>query len=493
MKNRLRFILLFFIPLGISILFYACRKDTAIDFFQFGEEQFTNPDVPMDSNLAKIYYKKALKPTQNLVTANAKSAKANKKLLKFKDLYQSETYEFTFVEIPLYYNQRPSSFFNRENLSAEDAQKVLDGSFDRLIIYKDKNTGKVDQRIIRFIPSFEYLQKNNNDISNNHLNKLDRNFNGYLKYMSWDGTDLYLLKIVNGRSVQKFDYKTINSAKSARTSETCETICSWDYVQNCWYSDPEHTQNEHCGEWTLVATSCWSECTGTVTPPVNPCPSGNCGGSTPPVDQTGNTWPNNILLLEPHVSSVVKDMVKYLECFNATLPATINIYVDQPEANTSKTWSGTINDPDVGHTFVSIEQTIGSQVITRVFGFYPNKSINPFYGQTAGSEIHNDGGHLYDVKVTVVVPPAKLAAALTFSKNYSQGYDLDNYNCTDFGLGFANTIGVHLPDVDGTWPGGGGSNPGNLGQSIRGLESSTNMTIKKTSGTAVGNTGNCGN
>lgn len=52
---------------------------------------------------------------------------------------------------------------------------------------------------------------------------------------------------------------------------------------------------------------------------------------------------------------------------------------------------------------------------------------------------------------------------------------------------------MHLPDIDGTWPGGGGSNPGNLGQSIRGLEKTTNMTIKKTSGTAVGTAGNCGN
>lgn len=493
MKNKLRFTLFFLIPISISLLFYACSKDSTIEYFEVGEEQLENPKAPMDSILAQIYYKTMLKPTQNIHSTASKSDKSNKKLLKFKDIYQSETYEFSFVEIPIYYNQRPSSFFRKENYSQEDSQKILDGSFDRLIIYKDKESGKIDQRIIRFIPNIEYLRKHNYDISHNHLNKLDRDFNGYLKYMSWDGTDLFLLKIVNGRSIQKYNYKTIKETSNAKTSQTCETICNWEYVQNCWYSDPEHTQNEHCGEWTLVSTTCWSECNGTTTPPTNPCPSGDCGGTTPPTEANGGTWDTNIVLLEPHINSIVTDMTKYLECFNPNVSAVVNIYVDQPEAGTAKTWTGAINDPIIGHTFVSIEQTVNNQVITRVFGFYPDKGVNPFNDQTAGSEIHNDAGHSYDVKVTVAVSPAKLAAALAFSKNYSSSYDLDNYNCTDFGIGFASVVGVHLPDVSGTWPGGGGSNPGNLGQSIRGINASEGITIKKTSGTAYGNQGTCNN
>jgi hypothetical protein len=45
-------------------------------------------------------------------------------------------------------------------------------------MYKNKNTGTIDQAIVTYIPDSGYLQKHHNDISGNHINKLDADFNG---------------------------------------------------------------------------------------------------------------------------------------------------------------------------------------------------------------------------------------------------------------------------------------------------------------------------
>jgi len=68
--------------------------------------------------------------------------------------------------------------------------------------------------------------------------------------------------------------------------------------------------------------------------------------------------------------------------------------------------------------------------------------------------------------------------------NHSSTYHLDLYNCTDFAIGIGNAAGLNLPESDGTWPGGGGSNPGTLGSHIRGLNSTGNITINKVESTA---------
>ncbi|MCL1658564.1 MULTISPECIES: hypothetical protein [Elizabethkingia] len=50
--------------------------------------------------------------------------------------------------------------------------------------------------------------------------------------------------------------------------------------------------------------------------------------------------------------------------------------------------------------------------------------------------------------------------------------------------------GISLPKTSGNWPGGGGSNPGNLGQDLRNLNNSSVQ--KNTSGgNAPKNTGSC--
>ena len=239
-----------------------------------------------------------------------------------------------------------------------------------------------------------------------------------------------------------------------------------------------------------------------VTPPGggggDPPPTGGGGGGdyggNPGGDGGGGGGSTNTefttTLTITSSGEIIQNMQEYLKCFSAYSPAIVNIYVKQPTSNSSNTWSGSPYEPNVGHTFVSIEQS----GIVRVFGFYPDLSvsINPFsISPTAPALMRNDGGHSYDVKVTINVSGAKMGNILTSAKSYISMYNLNSYNCTDFAIDIANSTGFYLPDNIGYWPGGGGSNPGNLGQDIRGMNNSNNVVIKKTPGIAISNIGSC--
>lgn len=90
------------------------------------------------------------------------------------------------------------------------------------------------------------------------------------------------------------------------------------------------------------------------------------------------------------------------------------------------------------------------------------------------------------------VPINKVTNLLSYIKNYDKTYDLNEYNCTDFGIGVFNAAGYSLPKTTGSWGVGSGRNPGDLGQDIRSLNNS-NFQINKNGGTTPLNKGNCTN
>lgn len=113
----------------------------------------------------------------------------------------------------------------------------------------------------------------------------------------------------------------------------------------------------------------------------------------------------------------------------------------------------------------------GGNSITQTFGFSPSVEVNPLTGNIscAGAFV-NDSSHGYDVSTT--------GAPI---------YNLDTNNCTDYAMDIFNQTGNTLPDTNGTWIVGGGSNPGNLGQDIRNLNN-TNVTTNSNGGTAPAST-----
>ena len=191
------------------------------------------------------------------------------------------------------------------------------------------------------------------------------------------------------------------------------------------------------------------------------------------------------------------DLNEYLNCFdNAPTTATFKftIFVDQPVPNQDDTWTndGNLFNPDinVGHTFISLEMNSAGNTINQTIGYYPSAGVDPTNPEIAGALV-DDGNHDYDVSVSTNLTHTQFTSLISNIQTFgTPTYNLNTLNCTDAALQVGNSIGMNLPDTNGTWIGGGGSNPGNLGQDIRGL-SSNNLTINTTSGTATLSDGPC--
>ncbi|WP_299337558.1 hypothetical protein [uncultured Psychroserpens sp.] len=214
----------------------------------------------------------------------------------------------------------------------------------------------------------------------------------------------------------------------------------------------------------------------------------------------GQIWENANLFPEDDDSGdEISDIVDYMSCFDLTQPAEITLYVDQPKPNSPDPYRITLNpfDPvDVGHTFIAIKQG----TITRVLGYYPiPDTINPSNDPSenvisCASILRDDSDHEFDVSISNTnVTPTQLTNIYNSITGSEPTYNLNTYNCTDFGIDIINETNTNVPNTDGTWPrGGNGSNPGNLGQDIRGMTNlPSGVTTNTTGGTSVSNSGTC--
>lgn len=214
---------------------------------------------------------------------------------------------------------------------------------------------------------------------------------------------------------------------------------------------------------------------------------GGGGGSTSGPGSTSNNVlsPNTILVHAP-ASPGIPDVREYTKCFNQSQGARLTLYVDQPKPGTRSTWAGIITDPEVGHTFISITQ--GN--ITRVLGFYPSAGVSPLAPATS-SILFNDSNHPYNVSIGKIITSSQLTNLLNYINNYSRIYDLNTYNCTNFGIGAAKSAGISLPSTEGSWGFGEGCNPGDLGEDIRDMPKSDGIRISTVKGSADSNIGGC--
>ena len=209
------------------------------------------------------------------------------------------------------------------------------------------------------------------------------------------------------------------------------------------------------------------------------CGSGGCWN----YGSTSDTWDENLILLDDISGEIIKNLKEYLDCFDSQSSAELTIYADQPTANSTESWSGSFLDPNVGHTFISIKQNN----ITRYLGFYPQNGVNPTSPSTTGIYV-NDSGHDFDVSVSINLSPSQFSGVYNHILNYNSTYNLNSNNCTDFGISVGNLAGLQIGSCYGTWPMGGGDNPGKFGEVMRNLEKGS---INKSGGTAASNTGNC--
>ena len=127
-----------------------------------------------------------------------------------------------------------------------------------------------------------------------------------------------------------------------------------------------------------------------------------------------------------------------------------------------------MSDVDVGHTFVHLlkKNKDGSTAEITV-GFYPSKEVDPMKPEVKGMLIH-DKGHAAEVKATKKVTHDQFFKAVKYIEDQgSATYNLNTYNCTDFGICVAGAAGWNISSQRGKWPFGGGHNPGDLGEDLK--------------------------
>ncbi|MFH7012711.1 hypothetical protein ACHRV5_12630 [Flavobacterium sp. FlaQc-52] len=215
---------------------------------------------------------------------------------------------------------------------------------------------------------------------------------------------------------------------------------------------------------------------------------GNGGGEVtweqdPGAGDSGAIELANVVIIGP--AKVITNIKEYLKCFDLSKGAELVIYVDQPIANSPDAYT---MGGDVGHTFVAIQQ--GN--IRRVVGYWPATSVDPITSPTDTKAFGNDENHYFDVSISTGINASQLANIINYATNTAPStYNLNSYNCTDFGIAVGKLGGLNLNDSYGTWPGGGGSNPGQLGQNIRSMSTPANGTKQTAGANSASNKGTC--
>jgi hypothetical protein len=168
----------------------------------------------------------------------------------------------------------------------------------------------------------------------------------------------------------------------------------------------------------------------------------------------------------PPVESV--DIIDPFEDGKTGVKYALLVHIQQPKSGRPKIF---IRLNKVGHTFITlIKYNSDSTYVARTFGFYPDKesllSATPIF-PSADPLFKNDEKHDFDEVVGKFISKRRFQKILQLVKQYnSHPYNLNNNNCTDFGLDAATIGGINILDTYGKWPLGRGNNPAKAGMSL---------------------------
>lgn len=195
---------------------------------------------------------------------------------------------------------------------------------------------------------------------------------------------------------------------------------------------------------------------GGGTPVGSPPPADPCGVPSDPANQ------GPLAVLPP--SKPIEDVRKYVSCFDPRSGAKITFYADQPQTGSDEPF--TVKGK-VGHSYVTIEQYTGGQMVRRTVGFHPYQSVSPFFTKEGKSQLGDDSEKPYDVRLDMNITAEQLSKVVHIIENYNPNYHLETYNCTNFVLDISDACGLKIPRTKGWWLVGSGLNPGNFGQDLR--------------------------
>jgi hypothetical protein len=272
--------------------------------------------------------------------------------------------------------------------------------------------------------------------------------------------------------------------------QTCYSIVGYNY-------SPE-----------LDETESWSEPAGCSTGFIDDGSGEGTGGAAGSSGAGGGRSSPAALVTVLPGNSVIKSIQAYFQCFTNVggndHTYTVTVCVDQPDPGTRTPWtvaeggssgsSSGDNPVDAGHTFLILTETYSNTTITRNVGFYPAGNVNPASPTSQGS-LNDDETHLYNISGSFTVNNAQFFNILNFvSQGNNSGYlyNLNTNNCTTFAISAVAQAGIDLPRTIGTWLGGAGNDPGDLGEDLRKNDvPGMSLSVTRGSDNSHYNTGQC--
>lgn len=395
-----------------------------------------------------------------------------------------------FEELDIYYYEYPIIYldkFNPNTIQKNNNNKyIIDYKF---FVTEDKKDN------YKFYILKLYREKEEKGKILEASLKTNNNFNGIIHLLNMNGDIVFAKKINKGIQDGKIflnhefkELRNIEENVQSKVDETCITVITFYYTDNyvVWGNgDPQYVSTTYNGfsteevcesYWLPNLNSAGGGGAGTYTNSGNGGVYQDCSGSD--CKYVIDDLEIVTVVLSP--DAPIADMEEYLECFDETQSAQFTIYVDQPKAGESDTW--TTGNDKAGHAFISLTQ--GN--LTRTWGLYPSGNANPF-SPTDPHAFGNNSQNQFDVSITLTINSTSLQNILNNARNYNSNYNLNSNNCTDYAIQAAALAGINLPDPQGTWPNGSGSNPGTFGQALRNMPLTSGMSRNPNTGISAQN------
>lgn len=354
----------------------------------------------------------------------------------------------------------PVQFSKDIYLRADNSGPTLFNLSDvsRLVFYRD-SANNMQYQQLTFLPD-------------STMHPGDSTFNGIILTEDWYGNTIT-------RPSRIDNHQPHTTVDVVEQEQVCNTIYGYNYSPD----DPDDSY-----EWSETTCTMYSVTSATL--------GGHSGLPGPlPVMRILSLRYLRIAIAPP--TNAIGSIADYIKCFSnyggSDHSYQATICIDQPEPGTREPWGiSTSNVPssssgakpvDVGHTWLVLSENFAGYSIVRNIGFYPATNVYP-WSTTAQGALNNDAGHPYNISLTINIDNGQFFNILNYisqGNNPGYMYDLNSNNCTSLALHALQAGNINIPATLGSWMDGGhGYDPGDLGEDIRNMPLSSNMTRNTT-------------
>lgn len=459
MMKKLRLIWIGFFAFNMLV---GCRNE---EITVSNSDGITN-DHPITVDAAKAWFE------NTVVNESGKGRRKNgefhkKAIWKLAVSRDSKQAGRTLI-VPIEYDDQVPIISLRQGRTHEKAHTQNINFAARLVIWKNKS-GDFQYRIHQVVPDKSYQEKNGNKINND--------LSGIVLVTDFDGNFIEGFRYEQGTRTGKLT----KAEKSGRITSCTQYIIDW-YTRVCVNNECFEPRWTHAEEYYI----CWQSDHGSDG--VTPAPTIS---SPQVITNQYDSQGRYVYQIDSDGPQI--DTRAELRCFgqnaNSNSIFRVKIYVDQVWPG-HRSFNLNSSDSSPGHVYLGLEEYSNGETIIRNIGYYPSEIVHPVSPSSPG-EAHTDT-RPYDVSLTIEVSWGQFMGIVSAVQSTSQAeYNLNSNNCTHFALNACSNNGISLPQTIGSWWGGGGLNPSDLGEDIRAMALSPGMSRDTNGGYPAAKEGGC--